>query len=168
MSGAVLYSDTDSDGNIPFSEVTTFSCMDGYGLVGARTSTCDEDGGTPPSGVFSPIPPTCEREYLLYHTSLTVKWSFAAICRILQKFVLNLIPFTHTAITCSQLDMLIDGMIVYNPQPLLDESLSYGTVATHNCDSVHLLVGSFSRTCTGDDTSTEGYFDGNEPFCQGV
>ena len=64
--------------------------------------------------------------------------------------------------------MLIDGMIVYNSLPLLDESLLYGTVATHKCDSVHLLVGSPNRTCTGDDMSTEGYFDGDEPFCQGV
>ena len=73
-----------------------------------------------------------------------------------------------TAIICSPLDSLLNGRIVYDPQPLPDGSLSNGTVATHNCDSGHMLVGSSTRTCTGDGSSIMGYFDEEEPFCRGL
>ena len=59
-------------------------------------------------------------------------------------------------------------MIVYDPLPLPDGSLSDGTVASHNCDSGHILVGSSTRTCTGDGNSVTGYFGEEEPFCQGL
>ena len=73
-----------------------------------------------------------------------------------------------TAIICHALNNLLNGMIVYDPPILPSGSLVYGTVATHTCDSGHYLVGTSMRTCTGDDNSAVGYFNEEEPFCQGV
>uniref|UniRef100_H2ZCK7 VWFA domain-containing protein n=1 Tax=Ciona savignyi TaxID=51511 RepID=H2ZCK7_CIOSA len=41
--------------------VCTFSCSDGYAVVGSPTSTCNDDGNGDASGVWSTQAPTCER-----------------------------------------------------------------------------------------------------------
>ena len=51
----------DGSGNYPFGTVATFSCMAGFGLVGASSSTCGGDDSSP-TGMFAPAPPACERE----------------------------------------------------------------------------------------------------------
>ena len=50
---------------------------------------------------------------------------------------------------------------------MLDETYSYGTEAEYECLPGHLLVGFPIRICTGDGSSITGYFDGEEPYCQG-
>ena len=52
----------DGSGNYPFGTVATFSCMTGFGLVGAASSTCGGDGSSP-MGMFDPATPTCESTF---------------------------------------------------------------------------------------------------------
>ncbi len=43
LNGSVEYSAPQS-AEYPFSTIATFGCEEGYGLVGPRTSTCQDDG----------------------------------------------------------------------------------------------------------------------------
>ena len=62
--GLVVYDDSaDSDGNHYYMTVATFSCSAGFGILGAKTSVCKEDGSGH-LGMFSPAPPTCEGELI--------------------------------------------------------------------------------------------------------
>ena len=63
--GAVEYNTLpNSGGRFVFQTVATFSCLPGFGLVGPSSSSCEDDVDSLP-GVFSPAPPTCEREFSL-------------------------------------------------------------------------------------------------------
>ncbi len=44
--------------NLGVGALTTYSCSNGYGLVGQATRTCVSDGGS--SGIWSGSEPTCE------------------------------------------------------------------------------------------------------------
>ena len=72
-------------------------------------------------------------------------------------------------IICAELNSFPDGVITYDQLAVMGVNYPYGTVATHSCHSGHMLVGvSPNRTCTGDSTSPTGYFDGEQPYCQGA
>ncbi len=43
---------------------------------------------------------------------------------------------------------------------------AFNTMANHNCDTGFVLVGSNTRTCTVDGSSTTGVFDGEAAFCE--
>ncbi len=47
--------------NLGVGAVATYSCSNGYGLVGQATRTCVSDGGS--SGIWSGSQPTCEGLY---------------------------------------------------------------------------------------------------------
>ncbi len=64
------------------------------------------------------------------------------------------------------MDELRDGEIHYDSSPI--ETVQFGSVAVHICDSGHMLVGNETRKCTGDGSSIQGYFDGVEPVCEGI
>ncbi len=55
------YNDAIASGEYAFSTIASFSCVDGFGIVGTAASSCvlDSSSGT---GIFKPSPPTCERE----------------------------------------------------------------------------------------------------------
>lgn len=72
-----------------------------------------------------------------------------------------------TEILCS-LDAFPEGILSSDQQALLDETFPYGTMVTYTCHSGYLLVGSSTRTCTGDGSSSLGYFNGEQPQCQGA
>ena len=61
----MVYDDLpDGDGNYYYTTIATFSCSAGFGMQGAKTSVCKEDGSGP-LGTFSPAPPTCEGDIIL-------------------------------------------------------------------------------------------------------
>ena len=43
---------------------------------------------------------------------------------------------------------------------------AFNAMANHSCDTGFVLVGSNTRTCTGDGSSTTGVFDGEAAFCE--
>ncbi len=58
--------------------------------------------------------------------------------------------------------------VTYDHARLPNGSLTVGTVATYGCmDGFALLNGDTSRTCTGNGTTVNGEFDGQEPSCEG-
>ena len=54
-------------------------------------------------------------------------------------------------------------------EALSDENNTYAfdAVANYSCDTGFSLVGSNTRTCTGDGSSTIGAYDGEPPTCVG-
>ncbi len=69
-----------------------------------------------------------------------------------------------TAITCSALTVIGNGMIVYSSDRT--EPHDYGTTAMYECDPGYEITGGDSeRTCTGDSSSPSGLWDGTAPQC---
>ncbi len=44
---------------------------------------------------------------------------------------------------------------------------AFDVAATYRCNTGYVLVGSNTRTCTGDGSSITGAFDGLAPTCEG-
>ena len=87
-------------------------------------------------------------------------YSFIHECHLLLQ-----IHFT-IAITCPPLTAPTNGSVTYSSSTS-DENGNYAfnAMANHSCDTGFVLVGNNTRTCTGDDSSTTGVFDG-EAFCK--
>ena len=75
--------------------------------------------------------------------------------------------FLTTVITCSALPAIKNGMIAYSRDTT--ERYDYGTTATYQCDSGYELTeGDTVRTCTGDDSSPVGQWNGTASKCAGI
>ena len=75
--------------------------------------------------------------------------------------------YTHTAIKCSQLDPISNGIISYNPDSVVG-SYDLATIATHSCNEGFYLSGAITRECTGDISSSFGSWNGRSaPTCMG-
>ncbi len=63
MNGQVDYGDGGISAQflIPFGTMATFTCVNGFALIGNSSRTCTGDGSST-TGAFSGIDPTCERE----------------------------------------------------------------------------------------------------------
>lgn len=63
--------------------------------------------------------------------------------------------------------MITNGMVNYEGgiTPDSNDRVPFNTVATYMCNGGFSLVGESSRTCTADDSSNIGAFDGDEPSC---
>ncbi len=67
MNGQVDYGDggdisaNNNQFRYPFGTMATFTCVNGFALIGNDTRTCTGDGSST-TGAFSGIDPTCERE----------------------------------------------------------------------------------------------------------
>ncbi len=84
------------------------------------------------------------------------------------KILLTLIFSIHTAVQCSPLLAITNGVITYAPDTIPNYDL--GTVATYECNSGFVLDlslgGSMTRTCFDDlDNDAEGVFSGQAPRC---
>ncbi len=83
--------------------------------------------------------------------------------------LLTLVLFSvHTAVECSPLTTIANGVITYAPDTTSNYDL--GTVATYTCDAGFVLDlslgGSVTRTCFDDmDNDAEGLFSGQAPAC---
>ena len=70
-----------------------------------------------------------------------------------------------TAITCSVLAELINGMIDYSRSPN-SARYSYGTAAIYRCNPGYNITSVDNvRACTGDGKSSSGQWDGAAPQC---
>ncbi len=67
---------------------------------------------------------------------------------------------THTANSCSSLDPVTNGLIMYSPG--LTEPFDIGTTATYSCNSGFTLGGVVNRTCTAG-----GVWSGGASVCTG-
>ena len=61
-----------------------------------------------------------------------------------------------------------NGLITYSSGPDEQGRVPFGAVASYSCARGHALQGEATRVCTGDVSSSVGYFSGTEPTCQGV
>ncbi len=74
----------------------------------------------------------------------------------------------YAAITCQSLMDPMDGLVSYDGATV-DGSGNYAfnVLATYRCNTGFVLVGSNTRTCTGDGSSITGDFNGLAPTCEG-
>ena len=129
--------------------MATYSCNPGFGLSGGDgTRTCGGDGSSP-TGAWSGTPSTCE----CMQTSAGLQ--------------ANLICSNFTvAITCSTLDAIPNGAIVYSPDTI--DPFDFETNATYSCNEGFYLEGESIRTCIGDGSSVSGVWNGITPVCTGM
>ncbi len=73
---------------------------------------------------------------------------------------------TTLVITCPFIPSLVNGSVTYSDVPNQNRSYAFNVVATYSCDTRFSLVGSGIRTCTGDNSSTTGAFNGSSPTCE--
>ena len=91
----------------------------------------------------------------------------SAFINIQQAFVNAMLLYTHTAIKCSQLDPISNGMISYSPDSVVG-SYDLATIATHSCNEGFYLSGAITRECIGDISSSFGSWNGRSaPTCMG-
>lgn len=77
--------------------------------------------------------------------------------------------FIFTAITCVALDDPLNGATIYNMDADAEGNYPFGTVANFICTPGHRLNDeALSRRCIGDGSTVQGYFDGEEPLCEGT
>ncbi|XP_064399559.1 uncharacterized protein LOC135346009 isoform X2 [Halichondria panicea] len=131
-------------GNYIFNVVATYNCDTGFSLVGNSSRTCTGNDSSI-MGFFDWSAPTCE------------------------------------AITCPPLTAPTNGFVTYNTTidgnstyafdvVAIDENSTYAfdVVAIYSCGTGFSLVGSNTRTCTGNGSSTIGAYDGEPPTCVAV
>ena len=177
--------------NYRFATVATFSCFEGFGIEGAATAVCEEDDGGI-LGVFLPERPLCEREFrfsicfsshsyvdfkllvCLHDTTdrhqilVTIEWPWDAANCSFQQIMFSVFILSTIAITCTALEDVYNGQISYSTAPDELGAFPFGAVATYSCAEGHTLEGEATRVCSGDGSSSEGYFSGTEPTCQGL
>ena len=77
---------------------------------------------------------------------------------------ISLIPLSFIGIRCTEL-ILDHGKITYAPAS--ESPYHYhGTVASFTCNEDFELVGSSTRTCTGDGNTIQGYWTGVLTYCE--
>ncbi len=138
----VSYSSPVEDDSYVYGTVATFSCSPGFSLNGTSTRTCGTEQGT-----FSGTTPSCIGE--------GIPLCNVAITKI-------------TAITCSTLSVIGNGMIVYSSDTT--PPYDYGTTATYECDpGYEITSGDSERTCTDDGSSSVGEWSETAAIvCSGV
>ena len=73
---------------------------------------------------------------------------------------------TTAIITCSALLGIVNGMIVYSSNTTAP--YVFGTTATYHCNEDYSLIGGDGiRTCSGDDSKSNGVWNGQTPTCSG-
>ena len=63
--------------------------------------------------------------------------------------------------------MIVNGTIVYSPLGTTDhEVFNYGATAIYQCNHGHVLIsGDRVRTCTSNDSTPSGQWNGTAPQC---
>ncbi len=80
---------------------------------------------------------------------------------------LCLLCFISTAILCSALPAISDGVIMYSTD--ITAPFDFGTTATYSCNDGYFLQGSDTvRQCRDDSTDTTGDWSGTTPVCTGI
>ncbi len=138
--GMVSFSSPEENNSYVYGTVATFSCSTGFGLNGTSTRTCETEQGT-----FSGTTPSCIGERIPSCIAITP----------LQK---------NTAITCSALPAVGNGMIVYSSDTT--EPYDYETTASYQCDPGYNRTGGDNeRSCTGNGTTPIGDWNGTATIC---
>ncbi|XP_064407631.1 uncharacterized protein LOC135352375 isoform X3 [Halichondria panicea] len=70
-------------------------------------------------------------------------------------------------ITCPPLTAPTNGSVTYSSTSDENGNFAFNAMANNSCDTGFFLVGNNTRTCTGDDSSATGVFDG-EAFCKSI
>ena len=142
--GMVSYSSPEEDGSYVFGTVATFSCSPGFGLSTLETRTCTRTNDV---GTFSGSSPTCDGEY--------------SHCRVYSCIIINY----FLVITCPAPPNIFNGTIVYS-SPSTTEVFNYTTAAIYQCNPGYKLIdGNNVRTCTGNDSTPSGRWNGTAPQC---
>ena len=157
MNGQIVYT-TDPGYNLTVDTIATYSCNEGYALVGDKQRVCVDDDQLDTIGQWNRSAPSCEGE--LFEPATEIH-----ICPT--HFVYNTCISSLAAIVCSALDELENGQITYDADNATDFELN--TVATHTCDEGFSLVGQSTRTCMDDDQAdTIGVWSEAAPSCLGI
>ena len=150
--GMISYGPDSEGPDYDLSTVATYNCDEGFALVGEdQMRTCvDVSNGL--SGDFNGTAPSCQG---------------AGVCTDSCEIYV-IIGFAPTAIVCSELPAIDNGMISYGPD---SEGPDYdlSTVGTYTCDVGFELVGEDQiRTCVDVSNGLSGKFNGTAPICQGM
>ena len=156
MNGQIVYT-TDPDYNHTVDTIATYSCNEGYALVGDKQRVCVDDDQLDTIGQWNGSV-SCEGE--LFEPATEIH-----ICPT--HFVYNTCISPLAAIVCPALDELENGQITYDVDNATDFALD--TIAMHTCNKGYSLVGQFIRTCMDDDQmDTIGVWSEVAPSCQGI
>ncbi len=72
--GAIAYDPVNQESEFNLGTVATYSCEDGFALVGPETRTCVE---VETMGEFNAVAPTCERKFVvLFRKFYSYEYSF--------------------------------------------------------------------------------------------
>ena len=98
-------------------------------------------------------------QLVIVSSFLNLNLPYSSLCLIIVFFLL-------TAITCSALSSLGNGMISYST--LGTSFFSFGTTANFSCDQAFYLDGPTARNCTGDGLGVIGTWSDSMPMCLGI
>ncbi|XP_064384964.1 uncharacterized protein LOC135333878 isoform X2 [Halichondria panicea] len=194
--GQVTFSD-DHFAPHNFGTVATYSCTDGYGLIGGDVmSTCGGDGSST-NGVWSGTAPTCEAitcpgvpllvNGVIAYSDTPAPYDFGTMATYTCDTGYGLIGditrtcdgdgsspngvWSGSAPTCNSITCT-------SLSPITNGRISYSpdatspfdieTVATYSCIDGFFLSGSDTRTCEGDGASFSGMWSGTAPICSDV
>ena len=93
-------------------------------------------------------------------------WKILERCCLMPRCMVHLfhnILLTLTAITCTSLSPIANGLIGYE-----SNTFNFGTSATYTCTDGFFLIGGNSRRCGGDGTSVNGVWSETAPICSGM
>ncbi|XP_064387965.1 uncharacterized protein LOC135336171 isoform X3 [Halichondria panicea] len=183
------YAIPDSSGEVVYSTVASFVCLDGYYLVGSQTRTCTGNGLTI-TGTWTGSNPTCEaikcssltaptNGVITYSTDTTAPFDFGTTATYVCDLEFGLSSEnrerncggsnrlgewsgtspTCETIQCTDLPLVPNGIIDYGPD---------NTVAQYSCDTGYYLQGNDARSCGGNGLSTVGVWSGRDPSCLAV
>ena len=78
----------------------------------------------------------------------------------------SLLILFSSAITCTSLSLLNNGVLSYNPDTMTP--FDFGTTASYSCNEGFFLVGNTNQTCGGDGSGVNGIWSGSAPVCSGI
>ncbi|XP_063813347.1 sushi, von Willebrand factor type A, EGF and pentraxin domain-containing protein 1-like [Pseudophryne corroboree] len=158
-----------------FQSKATFSCQDGYMLVGNTYRECMEDGrwsGSNPeckrSCPFPPVPVSAEiieipyikyfpvGSYINYKCALGYRYDpfLPPNIQCQDSFVWSEITPFCSKVTCGDPEQIRNGEVQITGN-------DYGSIAAYSCNNGYHLIGNSQRKCTAD-----GVWDGTLPVCQ--
>ncbi|KAL7864286.1 hypothetical protein AOLI_G00157060 [Acnodon oligacanthus] len=161
-----------------YGQVVTYSCMEGFTLIGASKRTCSGDETFQPSPprcqvITCPTPPVIQNGQIneklqdIYTYGQPVTYSCTEgfkligaskrMCSGDETFQPS--PPECQVITCPPPPGIENGRINEQHQDVY----TYGQVVTYSCMEGFTLIGASERTCSGDET-----FQPSPPRCQGV